>query len=90
MHIETSLDDPAIVPIKQRLLQRFAKAKEMVGPKWREKLAQHDPFFDTRTGEAYMRSVAQAYSDARRGHVDRIERVTRALERIAGITSSPI
>ncbi|MBO9612285.1 MAG: hypothetical protein J7619_06295 [Dyadobacter sp.] len=90
MHIETSLTDPAVLPIKQRLLQRFAKAKEIVGPKWREKLALNDPFFDTRTGEAYMRSVAQAYSDAKRGHVDRIERVTLALERIAGIRSVPI
>ena len=90
MHIETSLTDPAILPIKHRLLQRFAKAKEMVWPKWREKLALNDPFFDTRTGEAYMRSVAQAYSDAKRGHVDRIERVTLALERIAGIRSVPI
>lgn len=90
MHIETSLTDPAMVPIKQRLLQRFAKAKEMVGPKWREKLALNDPFFDTRTGEAYMRSVAQAFSDPRRGQVDRIEQVTLALERIAGIRSQPI
>jgi hypothetical protein len=90
MHIETSLDDPAFVPIKQRLLRRFAKAKEAVGPRWREILAQNDPFFDTRTGEAYMRSVAQAYSDAKRGHVDRIERVTLGLERIAGIKSSLI
>lgn len=90
MHIETSLTDPAMMPIKQRLLQRFAKAKEMVGPKWREKLAMNDPFFDTRTGEAYMRSVAQAFSDPRRGQVDRIEQVTLALERIAGIRSHPI
>lgn len=90
MHIETSLTDRAWVPIKQRLLRRFAKAKEIVGPKWRETLARHDPFFDTRTGEAYMRSVAQAYSDPRRGNVDRIERVTLELEKIAGIIPLPI
>ncbi|GGH45418.1 hypothetical protein ACN9ML_16305 [Dyadobacter endophyticus] len=90
MHIETSLTDRALVPIKQRLLLRFSKAKGMVGPKWRESLAQHDPFFDTRMGEAYMRSVAQAYSDPRRGNVDRIERVTLGLERIAGIIPLPI
>ena len=90
MHIETSLTDRAMVPIKQRLLHRFAKAKGMVGSKWRESLAQHDPFFDTRTGEAYMRSVAQAFSDPRRGNVDRIERVTLGLEKIAGIVPVPI
>ena len=42
-------------------------------------------FFNTRTGEAYMRSVGQALSDPKRGHVDRIERVTLALEEIAGV-----
>lgn len=90
MHIETSLTDPAIMPIKQRLLQRFAKAKGVVGSKWRESLAQHDPFFNTRMGEAYMRSVAQAYSDPKRGNVDRIERVTLGLEKIAGMAPSAI
>lgn len=73
------------LPIKQRLLIRFRRAKEMAGPKWRDKLAKHDKFFDTRTGEAYMRSVAQALSDPRRGDVDRIERVTLALEEMVGI-----
>jgi hypothetical protein len=90
MHIETSSADRVILPIKQRLLLRFARAKAIVGPKWREILARNDPFFDTRTGEAYMRSVGQAFSDPKRGHVDRIEQVTLALERIAGIRSSPI
>ncbi|SEI73706.1 hypothetical protein SAMN05216327_103509 [Dyadobacter sp. SG02] len=90
MHIETSPADGPVLPIKQRLLIRFAKAKTVVGPKWREMLAQNDAFFDTRTGEAYMRSVAQAFSDPKRGHVDRIEQVTLALERIAGINANPI
>lgn len=37
-----------------------------------------------------MRSVAQAFSDPRRGNVDRIERVTLGLEKIAGIAPVPI
>lgn len=90
MHMETSLTHLAAMPIKQRLLLRFKIAKEMVGPKWREKLAETDSFFDSRIGAAFMRSVAQAYSDPRRGNVDRIERVTMALESIAGITRPPI
>lgn len=84
--METSSTNLAAMPIKQRLLLRFATAKAIIGPKWRERLALHDPFFDSRIGEAFMRSVAQAYSDPRRGNVDRIERVTMALESIAGIT----
>lgn len=86
--METTTTRQPTLPIKQRLLLRFGKAKEMAGPKWRDKLAKHDKFFDTRTGEAYMRSVAQALSDPRRGDVDRIERVTLALEEIAGISQT--
>lgn len=85
MHMETSLVVRRRVPIKQRLLDRFGKAREIVGPGWRSELARFDPFFNTREGEAYMRSMAQAYSDNKRGHVDRIEYVTLALERVAGI-----
>ncbi|WP_225865711.1 hypothetical protein [Dyadobacter aurulentus] len=76
--------------IKQRLLLRFAEAKKIVGTNWRDKLARHDPFFNTRDGEAYMRSVGQAFSDPKRGHVDRIEMVTLALEEIAGIDGKEI
>lgn len=83
--METSSSQRRGVSIKQRLLARFGKAKEIVGPGWKDALAKSDPFFNTREGEAYMRSVAQAYSDPKRGHVDRIECVTLALERIAGI-----
>ncbi|MCF2486968.1 hypothetical protein [Dyadobacter sp. CY347] len=86
--METTTTRQPALPIKQRLLLRFGKAKGMVGPKWRDKLAKHDKFFDTRTGEAYMRSVAQALSDPRRGDVDRIECVTLALEEIAGINQT--
>lgn len=90
MHMQTSSEQRPVVPIKQRLLQRFIHAKGIVGPRWRDMLARHDPFFNTRTAEAYMRSVGQAASDSRRGHVDRIELVTLALESIAGITPEPI
>ena len=88
--METSSNLQTVVPIKERLLNRFGRAKKIVGAGWKDKLAAKDPFFNTRTGEAFMRSVAQAYSDNKRGNVDRIERVTRALEKIAGIKSPPI
>lgn len=90
MHMETSSSQRRGVSIKQRLLARFGKAKEIVGTRWKDALAKSDPFFNTREGEAYMRSVAQAYSDPKRGHVDRIECVTLALERIAGVNEPMI
>ncbi|WAC12239.1 hypothetical protein [Dyadobacter pollutisoli] len=88
--METSSSQRRGVSIKQRLLARFGKAKEIVGPGWKDALAKSDPFFNTREGEAFMRSVAQAYSDPKRGHVDRIECVMLALEKISGIDERSI
>lgn len=90
MQVETSHNDLTVLTIKERLLERFGRAKEIAGNGWKDLLANADPFFDTRNGEAYMRSVAQAYSNPKRGHVDRIERVTIALEKIAGIHNPPV
>lgn len=90
MQIETSHIDSTVVTIKERLLKRFGRAKEMVGAGWKDSLANSDPFFNTRQGEMFMHSVAQAYSNPKRGHVDRIERVTIGLEKIAGIENPPV
>lgn len=76
--------------IKERLLFRFIKSRNIVGKNWRGVLAQSDPFFNTKLGGDYLTSVAQAVSDSSRGNVDRIERVTIALEKVAGITPVPI
>lgn len=73
--------------IKERLLKRFIRARNLVGKNWRGVLAANDPFFNTKLGSDYLTSVAQAVSDSSRGNVDRIERVTVALEKMAGISS---
>ncbi len=85
-----NMTDSTVTTIKERLLTRFGRAKEVVGGNWRNELAAADEFFNTKTGVDFMRSVAQAYSNAGRGHVDRIERVTLALEKIAGIQNPPV
>lgn len=76
--------------IKERLLVRFIRSRNIVGKGWRGVLAANDPFFNTKLGGDYLTSVAQAVSDSSRGNVDRIERVTIALEKVAGITPVPI
>jgi hypothetical protein len=76
--------------IKERLLTRFIKSRNIVGKNLRGVLAKSDPFFNTKLGGDYLTSVAQAVSDSSRGNVDRIERVTIALEKVAGITPVPI
>lgn len=90
MIADTSQSELTAPTIKERLLNRFGRAKELAGSNWKDQLAKSEPFFDTREGEAWMRSVAQAFSDPTRGHVDRIERVTITLERIVGIENPPI
>lgn len=76
--------------IKERLLIRFINSRNIVGKNWRGVLAARDPFFNTKLGGDYLTSVAQAVSDNSRGNVDRIERVTIALEKAAGIPPVPI
>lgn len=76
--------------IKERLLIRFIRSRNIVGKNWRGVLAASDPFFNTKLGGDYLTSVAQAVSDSSRGNVDRIERVTIALEKVAGIRSLPV
>ena len=76
--------------IKERLLIRFIKSRNIVGKNWRGVLANQDPFFNTKLGADYLTSVAQAVSDSSRGNVDRIERVTVALEKAAGIPLHPV
>lgn len=90
MNKEARVYAPAVLPIKERLLIRFKRARVIVGQNWREKLAKSDPFFNTMEGVNYMRSVGQAVTDKARSDVDRIERVTIALEKLAGIESAPV
>ena len=88
--LQTRIAEFGRLTIKERLLQRFIKARNLVGKNWRGVLAANDPFFNTKLGSDYLTSVAQAVSDNSRGNVDRIERVTVALEKMAGITSPSV
>jgi hypothetical protein len=88
--LQTRIAEFGRLTIKERLLQRFIKARNLVGKNWRGVLAANDPFFNTKLGSDYLTSVAQAVSDSSRGNVDRIERVTVALEKMAGITSQSV
>jgi hypothetical protein len=79
-----------IIPLKERLFQRLLFAKEQVGRDWKNKLADSDPFFDTKRGTDYMNSVSRGLSNKSTVGPDRLERVTLALEKLAGIDSQPL
>lgn len=89
MDKEASACAPAVLTIKERLVIRFKRAKAVVGQNWRIEMAKADPFFDSREGVNYMRSVAQEVSQVGRCNVNRLERVTLAMEKLAGIKSEP-
>ena len=83
---------PYQVPsIKSQLLARFLAARETVGKDWRSKLADFEPYFNTKAGVDDMALTAQAVNEnQRRGQVDRIKRVVLSLERMAGIPHAMI
>lgn len=77
--------------IKAQLISRFKNARDVVGKKWKTKLAAADPYFNTKAGTDDMSLTAQAINDhQRRGKVDRIKRVVLALEKLANIPHTPI
>jgi len=76
--------------IKERLLKRFFKAKGIVGDGWKSALLKSDDYFDSKEGQDCIHSVSRAINDPRLANVDRIEKVTIALERIANIKSIPV
>ncbi|MCW3120416.1 MAG: hypothetical protein JWM28_4498 [Chitinophagaceae bacterium] len=80
----------AILPLKDRIFNRFVVAKGKVGADWRNKLAESDSFFNTKKGADYMQSVARGMSNKSLVSADRFERVTLALEKIAGIDGKPL
>ena len=79
-----------IIPLKERLFQRLLVAKEKAGADWKNKLAESDSFFDTKRGTDYMNSVSRGLSKQSAIGPDRLERVTLALEKLAGIDSKPL
>lgn len=86
----TKSGSPAILTLKDRIFNRFLVAKEKVGSDWRNKLAESDPFFNTKKGADVMQGVARAMKDKSLASADRFERVTLALEKIAGIDNAPL
>ncbi|MCE6989852.1 hypothetical protein [Dyadobacter sp. CY323] len=71
--------------IKERLIMRFVVARDILGKDWRDELAENDPFFNTKLGLTLWDQYLKRFLTLQRGHVDRIERVVVAMEKLAGI-----
>lgn len=76
--------------IRERLLERFIKAKENFGDKWKDEAAKADPLLNTLEGGRYMSSAGYAIKQPNRISDDRLEKIVLALEKAAGINNPPV
>lgn len=78
--------------IKDQLLKRGRIAKDKLGPKWRSEVKKVDLFFNSYEGFTYLNAFQTALgkSGTKRVSIERIHRVTKALEAAAGIPYKPI
>ncbi|MPR36516.1 hypothetical protein [Salmonirosea aquatica] len=90
MSESSNRNDQTVPTIKERLIERLKRAKEKAPSDWKKALADHDPYFDSYGGSKCMDAAANAISNGRRANIDRIARVTIALEEIVGIEPTPI
>lgn len=88
--IAKSIEQTALKPIQDRLVDRFIYARDKVGADWRKQLSEADAFFNTKVGADWMQGAASAVSSTRRASADRLERVVLALEKLASIQNPPI
>ncbi|MDF7822310.1 hypothetical protein P1X15_32150 [Runella sp. MFBS21] len=85
-----SIEQTVVKSIRERLIERFVKARDQVGVDWRRQLSQVDEFFNTKEGADWMQGASSAVSSPRRASADRLERVVLALEKIADIQNPPV
>lgn len=71
--------------IKETLFSRFKVARETVGSDWRTKLAKQDDYFNSLEGARVMEQAASTGNGRPRIGIDRLVRITKALEEVAGI-----
>lgn len=78
--------------VKSHLLERGRIAKEKIGKNWRKEAKKADSFFNSYEGFTYLNAFQTALgkSGTKRVSIERIHRVTRALEIAAGIPYKPI
>lgn len=77
--------------VKDQLMIRLRKAKDIVGPEWRKKIMEADPYYDSYEGTRIIDHVAASLSSGNcRIGIDRLVRATKAMEKAAGIEHVPI
>ena len=62
----------------------------MIGQSWRTKLAKHDDYFNSLEGARTMEQAASTSQGRPRISIDRLARITKALEEVAGIDHEAI
>ncbi|MET7253433.1 hypothetical protein [Dyadobacter fermentans] len=68
--------------IKERLLKRFTGAREKLGPNWKKRVKEANPFYATDIGHVRMGNVAGAVTRPRSAGPDTIEQLVITMEGI--------
>lgn len=65
---------------KSSLLERFRNAREKLGPRWRIRMSECYPFYDTRKGILIMMSATNALNNEKLIAKDKLEALVIAME----------
>lgn len=65
---------------KSQLLDRFRKAREKLGVRWRVRMSERYPFYDTRKGILIMMSATNALNNEKLIAKDKLEALVIAME----------
>lgn len=77
--------------IKEELIVRLRAAREKLGDDWRKQLISNDEYFNSYEGAKIIEHASMAISsDKCRMGIDRLMKITKAMERLAGIEHVPI
>lgn len=65
---------------KSHLLERFRSARDKLGPRWRVRMSERYPFYDTRKGILIMMSATNALNNEKLISKDKLEALVIAME----------
>ena len=76
--------------IKERLIERFNSATMKIGTVWRVKLVAADPEFNSFDGGKLIQQTSVLGSRPASMNVDKLEKITLAVEKLAGMETEPV
>lgn len=82
--------DEKPLTIKQRLVDRFVKAREALGPNWRKLLVEANPDYDSIRGVDMLNRAAASVTKTQRIGVDLLEEIVKDMEKLTIPKEEPV